>query len=141
MKIRLSEVTKPGYLAPIGEFLGLRVASLDRDHSVVEFQAGPQHANPMGTLHGGIFCDVSDYAMGVAWFTGLTEGETCTTIELKISFFSPFRTGTLLADARVVRRGRNVGFLECDLRDENGKLLARASSTYMTLRGEQAAGR
>jgi uncharacterized protein (TIGR00369 family) len=131
-------ISKAGAIA---SFLGLRTALLEPDHTVVEFDAGPQHANPMGTLHGGLFCDLSDYAMGMAWVSGLNEGESCTTIELKINFLSPFRTGKLIAEARVVRRGRNVGFVECDVRDDNGKLLARASSTCMTLRGGHAAGR
>jgi len=108
---------------------------------VVEFEAGPQHANSMGTLHGGVFCDVADAAMGTAWASGLVDGETCTTIELKINFFRPFRTGKLTAEARVLRRGRSIGYVECDMRDEQGRLLARAGSTCMTLRGDQAAGR
>jgi len=136
-----SKMTENGNLSPIGEFLGLKVALPERDRTIVEFEAGPQHANPMGTLHGGIFCDVADYAMGMAWLSGLAEGETCTTIELRINFLSPFRTGKLIAEGRVIRRGRNLGYVECDMRDENGKLLAKASSTCMTLRGEQAAGR
>jgi uncharacterized protein (TIGR00369 family) len=95
----------------------------------------------MGTLHGGVFCDVSDAAMGTAWMSGLVEGETGTTIELKINFFRPFWSGKLIAEARVIRRGRSVGYVECDMRDENGRLIARAGSTCMTLRGDQAAGR
>lgn len=133
-----SLISKRGAIA---EFLGLKTALLEPDHTVVEFEAGPHHANPMGTLHGGLFCDLSDYAMGMAWVSGLAEGESCTTIELKINFLSPFRTGRLIAEARVVRRGRTVGFVECDVRDDSGKLLARASSTCMTLRGHQATGR
>ena len=79
-------ISKAGAIA---SFLGLRTVLLERDHTVIEFDAGPQHANPMGTLHGGLFCDLSDYAMGTAWVTGLSEGESCTTIELKINFLSP----------------------------------------------------
>jgi uncharacterized protein (TIGR00369 family) len=108
---------------------------------VVEFEAGPQHANPMGTLHGGVLCDISDAAMGTAWASGLVEDETLTTIELKINFFRSFRTGKLLAEANVVRRGRSIGYVECDIRDETGRLLARAASTCMTLRGNLATGR
>ena len=47
----------------------------------------------------------------------------------------------LTADGRVVRRGKSVGFVECEVTDEQGRLVAKASSTYMTLRGEQASGR
>ena len=126
---------------PIARFLGLRLSKYERDHSVIEFDAGPQHANPMGTLHGGILCDVSDAAMGTAWASGLIAGETLTTIELKINFFRPFRTGRIIAEATVLRRGKSLGYVECDIRDDEGRLLARAASTCMTLRGEQAAGR
>lgn len=107
----------------------------------MEFEAGPQHANPMGTLHGGVLCDVSDAAMGTAWASRLEQGETFTTIELKINFFRPFRNGKLIADAKVIHRGRTVGYIECDIRDEEGRLIARASSTCMTLRGDRASGR
>ena len=47
----------------------------------------------------------------------------------------------MTAEGKVVRRGRTIGYVECDVRDAEGRLLARAASTCMTLRGEQAAGR
>ncbi len=125
----------------IAKLLGFRVVSLERDHAVVEFEPGSQHANPMGTLHGGVFCDVADAAMGMAWVSGLAEGETCTTIELKINFLRPVWGGKLTADGKVLRRGRNVGYVECEVHDEAGRMVAKASSTCMTLRGDQAAGR
>ncbi len=125
----------------IAKLIGFRVVSVERDRTVVEFEPGPQHANPMGSLHGGVFCDVADAAMGTAWLTGLEEGETCTTIELKINFLRPVWTGKVTAEGRVVRRGKSIGYVECDLRDEQGRLVAKSSCTMMTLRGEQAQGR
>ena len=53
----------------------------------------------MGTLHGGVLCDISDAAMGSAWASALVDGETCTTIELKINFFRPVWSGRLIAEA------------------------------------------
>jgi uncharacterized protein (TIGR00369 family) len=141
MDNRFAQLEENGWLSPVGRFFGLKLAVFERDRTVVEFEAGPEHANPMGTLHGGLFCDVADYAMGMAWMTGLGEGETCTTIDLNINFLRPMFTGKLIAEGRVVRRGRNIGYIECELRDESGKLLAKAASTYMTLRGAQGAGR
>ncbi|MBI4638812.1 MAG: PaaI family thioesterase [Candidatus Rokubacteria bacterium] len=67
--------------------------------------------------------------------------ETFTTLELKINFLKPVRTGRLVATGRVVKGGRTVGLVECDVLDDKEGLVARASSTCMTLRGEQAAGR
>lgn len=131
----------PGNETGIAKLLGFRVTAFERDHTIVEFDAGPEHSNPMGTLHGGVFCDLADAAMGLCWVSGLSAGETCTTIELKINYFRPIVSGRMIAEAKVVRRGRTIGFVECDVRDAEGRLLARSSSTLMTLRGEQAAGR
>jgi uncharacterized protein (TIGR00369 family) len=88
----------------------------------------------MGTLHGGILCDVADAAMGMAFAATLDEGESFTTLELKINFLRPVRNGRLIATGRLVHAGRSIGFLECDVVDEKDELVARASSTCVRLR-------
>jgi uncharacterized protein (TIGR00369 family) len=95
----------------------------------------------MGTLHGGLLCDIADAAMGMAYAATLGEGESFTTLELKINFLKPVRTGKLRAIGRVVKAGRTVGLVECDVVDDKDSLVARASCTCLTLRGEQAEGR
>jgi uncharacterized protein (TIGR00369 family) len=127
--------------APVGKLIGFRPRSVEAGKAVFELEAGPQHANPMGTLHGGVLCDVADAAMGVAYASTLGEGESFTTLELKINFLRPFRTGTLIATGRVVKAGRTIGLAECDVTDADGRLIARAMSTCMTLRGESGEGR
>ena len=126
---------------PIAELIGFRLVSAGNGESVFELDAGEQHANPMGTLHGGVLCDVADAAMGTAYATTLDRGDTFTSLELKINFVRPFWTGRLVASGRVVDGGRTVGLTECDILDERGRLIARASSTCMTLRGDAASGR
>jgi uncharacterized protein (TIGR00369 family) len=92
-------------------------------------------------LHGGVLCDIADAAMGMAYAAGLARGETFTTLELKINFMKPVWRSHLRAVAKVVKRGRTVGLIECDVLDDKGSLVARASSTCLTLRGEGAQGR
>jgi uncharacterized protein (TIGR00369 family) len=127
--------------APVGKLVGFRPISIETGRAVFELEAGPQHANPMGTLHGGIICDVADAAMGTAYASTLGEDESFTTLELKINFLRPFWNGTLTATARVVKGGRTIGLAECDVTDAEGRLVARAMSTCMTLRGESSEGR
>jgi len=127
--------------APVSELVGFRLLSVENGKAVFELEAGPQHANPMGTLHGGVLCDVADAAMGIAYASTLADGESFTTLELKINFLRPFRIGTLTATARVVKAGRTIGLAECDVTDADGRLIARAMSTCMTLRGESSEGR
>ena len=134
--------TKAGeVVAPVGELVGFRPSSIETGKAVFELDAGPQHANPMGTLHGGIICDIADAAMGVAYASTLGEGESFTTLELKINFLRPFRTGKLIANAHLVKGGRTIGLVECDVTDTEGRLVARAMSTCMTLRGDASEGR
>jgi uncharacterized protein (TIGR00369 family) len=132
----------PGeFPAPIGKLLGLMITSSSTGRATVEFEASGRYANPMGTLHGGVLCDLADAAMGVAYRSTLAEGETFTTIELKINFLRSVWKAKLRAQARVVRAGKIVGLVECDILDERQRLVARASSTCMTLRGGLAEGR
>ncbi len=100
-----------------------------------------EHANPMGTLHGGILCDIADAAMGMAFASTLAPGESFTTVELKINFFRPVWQALLRANGKVVRRGRSLGYVECEITDERGQLVAKAASTCLVLRGEEAKGR
>lgn len=126
---------------PVATLVGFRMTAIEPGRAVFEFEATERHANPMGTLHGGILCDIADAAMGMAYAASLGEGETFTTLELKINFLKPFWTGRLTAVGRLVKGGRTVGLVECDVTDDKHGLVARASSTCMTLRDGAAAGR
>ena len=116
----------------------LTITSRGTGRATVEFEASERYANPMGTLHGGVLCDLADAAMGVAYLSTLARGETGTTIELKINFLRPVWKAKLRAEAKVVRAGKTVALVECDIVDERQRLVARASSTCMTLRGRPA---
>jgi uncharacterized protein (TIGR00369 family) len=126
---------------PVARLLGIEIIDAAPGRAVFEMEVGRQHHNPMGTLHGGIVCDIADFAMGVAYGSQLNPGESFTTVELKTNFLRPVRSGCIRAVARVVSAGVNVGLVECDVTDERGRLVARASSTCMTLRGQKADGR
>jgi len=127
--------------APIATLFGFTLTTIEPGQAVIDFEANQRYANPMGTLHGGVLCDVADYAMGFAYASTLEEGETFTTLELKINFLKPVWNAHLRAVGRVVKKGRTIGLVECDVTDEKQSLVAWASSTCMTLRGKEARGR
>jgi uncharacterized protein (TIGR00369 family) len=126
---------------PVARLIGFEAKEAAEGRSVVTLAAGPQHANPMGTLHGGILCDVADAAMGIAFASTLAPDESFTTIELKINFFRPVWQAVLKAEGKVVRRGSSIGYIECEITDENARLVAKAASTCMVLKAERAKGR
>jgi uncharacterized protein (TIGR00369 family) len=126
---------------PVARLIGFEVKDIAAGRATVVLAAGPQHANPMGTLHGGILCDIADAAMGIAFASTLAQEESFTTVELKINFFRPVWRARLKAEGKVVQRGRTIGYVECTVTDEESRLVAKAASTCMVLRGQKASGR
>lgn len=126
---------------PVARLVGFTMVSIERGRAVFRLEVDERHANPMGTLHGGIICDIADAALGCAWGSTLGEGESYTTVELKINYMRPVWKATLTAEGRVIGGGRTVGLTECSVTDEQGRLVAHATSTLMTLRGGAAQGR
>lgn len=126
---------------PVATLVGFDFVSIDLGHSVFELRAGPQHANPMGTLHGGILCDLADAALGTAMASTLEDDESFTSLDLSVKFLKPVWKARLRASAQLVKRTRSLGLLECDVTDDGGSLVARVYSTCMVLRGEDARGR
>src|ERR671933_2210083 len=114
--------------APVSRLVGFALKSVEPGRAVFEMEADERHHNPMGTLHGGVYCDLADAAMGYAYAATLGEAETFTTVELKINFLRAVRQGKLTAEARVVKAGSALGYVECDVTDQTGRLGARASS-------------
>jgi uncharacterized protein (TIGR00369 family) len=122
----------------VAELIGFNVEEVSDGRAVGCLQAGPQHANPMGTMHGGVLCDLADAAMGMAFASTLAPSESFTTMSLSINFFQPVRQARLRAEAHVVSRGKNVGYVECAVADQDGKQVAKANSTCFVLRGEHS---
>ena len=123
---------------PIAELIGFSVDEIGDGRAVGSMETGPQHANPMGTLHGGVLCDLADAAMGMAFVSTLASDESFTTMALSINFFRPVWNARIRAEARVITRGKNVGYVECEVTDQDGKKVAKAHSTCFVLRGENA---
>lgn len=125
---------------PVAQLIGMEMAAVSPGRVVIELEAGKQHSSPLGTVHGGILCAIADAAMGLAYATTLKEAETFATVELKINFLRPVWKGRLRAAGKVVSSGRNLGLVECDVTDQDQRLVARVLSTCMTLREEQVEG-
>ena len=125
---------------PAATLIGMRLESFAAGEALVALDAAAPHTNPMGTVQGGVLAAAADAAMGWAYMTTLGDGESYTTLEIKVNFLRPVWAGRLEARGRVKSAGKTVGLVECDVVAE-GKLVAHAVSTCLTLRGEQAAGR
>src|SRR5213595_321814 len=122
-------VRKGGQASSIAKLLGFHVTHVEPGSATVEIEITGQYWNPLGTLHGGVLCDIADAAMGLAYASGLEDGESFTTLELKINFLKPIWNARLKATANMIRRGRTIGLVECKVLDGKASLVAHSTST------------
>ena len=117
---------------PCSRTLGFSMKSVSQAQKTVELEFDARAdllANPMGQVQGGIVCAMLDEAMSVSAL--VASGMTCVapTLEMKTSFLRPAMPGKLRAVGRVVKWGKTIAFLEGELFDPEGRLLAKASGT------------
>jgi uncharacterized protein (TIGR00369 family) len=129
-------VADPRVQVPPNCDLTLGMVCVDKSEpgtTVWTMPADERFANPAGVLQGGFLAACCDSAMGAATVTWATGRKVYSAnAELKVSFLAPVRPGgTLTCTSRVISGGRRVAFVEAELADDDGRLVAKASSTYL----------
>ncbi|HUP84777.1 MAG TPA: PaaI family thioesterase [Acidimicrobiales bacterium] len=101
--------------------------------SVWRMLADERFANPVGIVQGGFVAAFADSAMGAASVTYAKDRKVFSAnAEIKVSFLKPARVGsTLTCAAAVISGGNRAAFIEAEVTDEDGRLIAKASSTYL----------
>ncbi len=115
--------------SPAYRLIGMRAVRAAGGRSRVELPVGETHKNLYGIVHGGLLATLMDSACGVAMGSLLREGESLVTLDLRINYLSPVRTGTLTAEGKAVHRGRKTGVAEASILDDAGRLVARGGAT------------
>ena len=131
---------------PPNSELTLGIRCLEKDEpgrTVWQMAADERFANPAGIIQGGFLGAMADTAMGSAAITfARSRGRSviAANVEMKTSFLAPARVGSVLeCVATIVSGGERVAFAEAEITDEEGRTLARSSSTY--LYSDRSAGR
>jgi uncharacterized protein (TIGR00369 family) len=124
---------------PTGVLFGMKILDVDQASGMVKMSFEPDErlTNPRGTIQGGIVCAMLDDAAAFAGIVALGEPGFIASLELKTSFFAAAMPGTLYAVGRCLKMGRSSCFLEAELSDADGKLLAKMTSTAIPLRTAQ----
>lgn len=121
-------------VSPTMALMGMRIEAIDSEAGRVRltFTARPEHCNPMGNVQGGFIVAMLDEAASISAIAKSGRRIVVPTIELKTSFFGPAKAGApLYAEGRCVKFGKRVAFMEADLLDSEGKLLARQTTSAM----------
>src|SRR5580692_2986270 len=125
---------------PFNAFLGLEVVRAHPDGLTLRCKVRPELLNSHGALHGGVTASLVDVAVGVAIQHRFRGARPISTVELKVSYFLPVTSGTLLARARLLRVGSTLCVGRVDVTDSKRNLVATAIVTYIFLDARGAGG-
>ena len=109
------------------EHVQLQVEPVDEGTGRVVVDAGDEHLNPHGTVHGGLLATMLDVAMGTAVAT--TGGESPVTVSLAITYLEPGQPGRLVATAKVRKRGKRLIVVEGQV-EQGDDVVADALATF-----------
>lgn len=124
------------FVPPTAAILGQEILEIDSAAGRVKMKFLPIEAcrNPMGNVQGGIVVAMLDDAAAFAAIVKSGKRIGIPTIELKTSFFAPARAGVpLYAEGRCLKLGKRIAFMEADLFDEAGTLLARLTTSAIPI--------
>ena len=126
---------------PCAEHLGWTLLDLDEAAGRVRvgFTARPEFLNPAGFVQGGFLAAMLDDVMGPAALVMSAGWSFTSTIDMNISFLAPARAGPLIGEGMVIQLGKTIGYLQGELRDEAGTLIARATSSARLISTERLA--
>lgn len=99
-------------------------------HVLMHMKVDERHKQVHGVVHGGILAALADTAGGLATYMACPRGTRVATIEMKINYLEAVEGGTVAAEAEVVRRGRHIAVVDCDLREDDGRLVGKALMTF-----------
>lgn len=119
--------------APIASHINLEIDSVETGEVVMAATPDESHYNPIGSVHGGFFATLLDSVCGCAVQTTLPAGTAYTSLDLNVSFLRAItaETGRVIATGRVTKPGSRAAFVEADIKDSAGRLLATATSTCL----------
>ena len=116
---------------PAAVALGWELLSIDPDAGTIEvaFTASDRFLNPVGVVQGGFLAAMLDDTLGPALVATLGPGQFAPTTDLHVQFLRPARPGRLVGRGRIVRRGKDIGFMSGELVDSSGAVVATATAT------------
>jgi uncharacterized protein (TIGR00369 family) len=117
---------------PLAKLIGFRIGLVEPGRIVMELEAREDLENTIGLLHGATAAALLDTAMGCAISTRLEAGQGSVTLDLKLTYLRPLsvRSGTIAAEGRLIKLGRQNSYTEGFVRDGKGELAVHATATF-----------
>ncbi|MDI6755742.1 MAG: PaaI family thioesterase [Thermodesulfobacteriota bacterium] len=123
--------------APYYQLLQITLEQIDEGFAQFRMPFRKELTHPYGIVHGGAIASLADTAVAFALMTMIQPGERVPTVEFKINFFSSVHNGEMIGEARIVNKGRSLVMADMEVKNKDGKLIAKGLATYMILSSPQ----
>jgi uncharacterized protein (TIGR00369 family) len=117
---------------PMARLIGFRMRVVEPGRIVMELEPHESLENTIGLLHGATAAALLDTAMGCAISTKLPAGQGSVTLDLKLTYLRPLsvKSGTIAAEGKLIKLGRQTSYTEGFVRDGAGNLAVHATATF-----------
>ena len=130
----LKRLQEPGQrVNPLFEFLGVKIVRLSKEQVVLALPFREDFIQGGGVIAGGVMATLADEAMAHVVLANLEEGQSTATIEMNLRFLKPIKQGEIIAEAALLKKGRQVLTVEAKIRDRQNQLLAQAGASFMVV--------
>ncbi len=129
----LDELKERVRSSPFHQWAGMELVSVGDGRAEVSLHLDPHHFNPQGIVHGGIIAAVADTSIGLALRSMLKPGFTHRTAQLNVHYLAKAEGEVLVSRGRSVHLGQRMGYGEAEVTDTQGRILARATATFIVL--------
>jgi len=132
----LEQIRKEVNNSPYYQLLGMEVIEIKKGESKVQmpFKQGLTH--PYGIAHGGAIASLADSGVALALISLVDPKDRIATIEFKINFFAPISKGILEAHTKIIHKGSKTAVGDVEVKNEEGKLVAKLIATYSIKKGD-----
>ena len=115
--------------------LGFRLDDASGDRVVMSWTVGPQHLQPYGIVHGGVYCSVVEASASIGAALWFGERGQVVGVANHTNFLRSVREGELVATATPIHRGRSQQLWLVEITDERGRVAARGEVRLQNLTG------
>ena len=119
--------------SPFHRWAGMELVSVGDGKAEVTLTLADHHFNPQRIVHGGMIAAIADTSIGLALRSMLRPGMTHRTAQLNVHFLAKGEGNRIIARGRSLHLGQRMGYGEAEVSDEGGRLLARATATFIVL--------
>jgi uncharacterized protein (TIGR00369 family) len=129
----LDKIRKNGrYVNPFFCLMGIEVVNVEAGRAVLSMEVRDDMLNGVGWLQGGMLAALADEAMALAIYPLLADIEGIATISESTTFIKGVRDGRIVAEGRVIKKGRRVAFADGEVRTDNAEktVLSRTSAAF-----------